>query len=78
MIYLLIIIIIIIINIIIIIIIIIIIKIRNMQIILFLLFALIERKEIFLFNDALDTFYLPLYGVGHMVRDNEIARGETR
>ena len=23
-----------------------------------------------LFNDALNTFYLPLYGVGHMVKDH--------
>ena len=27
------------------------------------------RKE-FLFNDALNTFYLRLYGVGHMVKDH--------
>ena len=27
-------------------------------------------KEMFLFNDALDTFYLRLYGVGHMVKDH--------
>ena len=25
------------------------------------------RKKMFLFNDALNTFYLRLYGVGHMV-----------
>ena len=25
---------------------------------------------IFLFNDALNTFYLRLYGVGHMVKDH--------
>ena len=24
----------------------------------------------FLFNDALNTFYLRLYGVGHMVKDH--------
>ena len=24
----------------------------------------------FLFNDALNTFYLELYGVGHMVKDH--------
>ena len=30
-----------------------------------------ERKEgIFLFNDALNTFYLRLYGVRHMVKDH--------
>ena len=28
------------------------------------------RKEMFLFNDALNTFYLRLYGVGHMVKDH--------
>ena len=27
------------------------------------------RKEIFYFNDALNTFYLWLYGVRHMVKD---------
>ena len=31
-----------------------------------------------LFNDALNTFYLRLYGVGHMVKDHQIAREETR
>ena len=30
-----------------------------------------------LFNDALNTFYLWLYGVGHMVKDHS-AREETR
>ena len=31
-----------------------------------------------LFNDALNTFYLRLYGVGHMVKDNsDIDRGNT-
>ena len=30
-----------------------------------------RRKEgNVLFNDALDTFYLRLYGVGHMVKDH--------
>ena len=24
----------------------------------------------FLFNDALNTFYLRLYGIGHMVKDH--------
>ena len=34
-------------------------------------FVLLEgRKEMFLFNDALNTFYLRLYGVGHMVKDH--------
>ena len=34
------------------------------------------RKEVFLFNDALNTFYLRLYGVGHMVKDHsESERG---
>ena len=28
------------------------------------------RKEMFYFNDALNTFYLRLYGVGHMVKDH--------
>ena len=28
------------------------------------------REEMFLFNDALNTFYLRLYGVGHMVKDH--------
>ena len=37
-----------------------------------------ERKEgNVLFNDALNTFYLRLYGVGHMVKDTQIAREET-
>ena len=28
------------------------------------------KKEIFLFNDALNTFYLRLYGITHMVKDH--------
>ena len=28
------------------------------------------RKEMFLFNDAVNTFYLRLYGVIHMVKDH--------
>ena len=28
------------------------------------------RNEMFLFNDALNTFYLRLYGVRHMVKDH--------
>ena len=32
-----------------------------------------ERKEgTILFNDALSTFYLRLYGVGHIVKEKEI------
>ena len=27
-----------------------------------------ERKEMFLFNDALNTFYLRLFGVRHMIK----------
>ena len=33
---------------------------------------------IVLFNDALNTFYLRLYGIRHMVRDIHIVRQETR
>ena len=29
-----------------------------------------ERENFFLFNDALNTFYLRLYGVRHMVKDH--------
>ena len=29
-----------------------------------------EGKEMFLFNDTLDTFYLWLYGFAHMVKDH--------
>ena len=29
-----------------------------------------ERKENAFFNDALKTFYLRLYGVGHMVKNH--------
>ena len=29
-----------------------------------------EREKFFLFNDALNTFYLLLYGVRHMVKDH--------
>ena len=35
-----------------------------------------ERERIVLFNDALNTFYLRLYCVRHMVKD--IVRKETR
>ena len=31
---------------------------------------IIERESTFLFNDALNTFYLRLYGVRHMVKDH--------
>ena len=34
------------------------------------------RKEMFIFNDALNTFYLRLYSAGHMVKDHsESERG---
>ena len=37
------------------------------------------RKEgSVLFNDALNTFYLRLYGVGHMVKDHSDSERETR
>ena len=29
-----------------------------------------RKKQVFLFNDALNTFYLRLYGVGHIVKDH--------
>ena len=29
-----------------------------------------ERENFFLFNDTLNTFYLRLYGVRHMVKDH--------
>ena len=32
--------------------------------------SVLERKGNVLFNDALNTFYLRLYGVGHMVKDH--------
>ena len=38
----------------------------------------VYRKEgNVLFKDALNTFYLRLYGVRHMVKDHQIAREET-
>ena len=38
-----------------------------------------ERKGNVLFNDALNTFYLWLYGVGHMVKDrSDSKRGKER
>ena len=37
-----------------------------------------DRKEgIVLFNDTLNTFYLQLYDVGHMVKDHSDSRDET-
>ena len=36
------------------------------------------RKGNVLFNDALNTFYLRVYGIGHMVKDTQIMREETR
>ena len=32
--------------------------------------SVIRKEGHFLFNDALNTFYLRLYGVGHMVKDH--------
>ena len=29
-----------------------------------------RKEDIFLFNDALNTFHLQLYGIGHMVKDH--------
>ena len=37
---------------------------------LLLLLAMRERERNVLFNDALNTFYLRLYGVRHMVKDH--------
>ena len=33
-------------------------------------FAVMKEGRSVLFNDALNTFYLWLYGVGHMVKDH--------
>ena len=30
----------------------------------------VKEGNVFLFNDTLNTFYLRLYGVGHMVKDH--------
>ena len=38
--------------------------------------AVVKEERSVLFNDALNTFYLQLYGVRHMVKDNS-AREET-
>ena len=41
------------------------------QIILLLQYSLVTRREgNVLFNNTLNTFYLRLYGVGHMVKDH--------
>ena len=32
--------------------------------------GLIKEGKMFLFNDALNTCYLQLYGIGHMVKDH--------
>ena len=37
--------------------------------------VLLGRKENFLFNDVLNTFYLWLYGVIHMVKDHSDFEG---
>ena len=37
-----------------------------------------EREINVLFNDALNTFYLRLYGVGHMVKDHSDSEKEER
>ena len=38
-----------------------------------------EEKEIFFFNDTLNTFYLWLYGIRYMVKDNsDSERGNCR
>ena len=37
-----------------------------------------ERERNVLFNDALNTFYLRLYGVRHMVKDHSNNEKETR
>ena len=41
-----------------------------------ILFVLVKegRKVNVLFNDALNTFYLWLYGVGHMVKDHSLSK----
>ena len=47
---------------------------------LFCIFSGVQegRKEMFLFNDTLNTFYLRLYGVRHMVKDHSEEIMETR
>ena len=40
--------------------------------------CILERERNVLFNDALNTFYLRLYGVRHMVKDHsDIEKGKT-
>ena len=42
------------------------------------LYIIYKRKERFvLFNDPLNTFYLRLYGVGHMVKDHSDSERKT-
>ena len=36
-----------------------------------------KRERNVLFNDALNTFYLPLYGVRHMVKDHSDSEKEN-
>ena len=36
-----------------------------------------SKKGNVLFNDALNTFYLPLYGIGHMVKDHSDSEREN-
>ena len=36
-----------------------------------------ESAFFFLFNDALNTFYLRLYGIRHMVKDHSDSERET-
>ena len=42
----------------------------QVEYIFFLIIRLNERERNVLFNDALNTFYLRLYGVRHMVKDH--------
>ena len=37
--------------------------------------SLVRMKGNVLFNDTLNTFYLRLYGVGHMVKDHSDSEG---
>ena len=39
-----------------------------------------DRKVYVLFNDAINTFYLRLYGVGHMIKiyREELGNGQER
>ena len=39
---------------------------------------IIPVEEMFYFNYALNTFYLRLYGVGHMVKDNSYSEREGK